>query len=229
MIRTARIKPLEFAIDRDNSIRLLGPDDKPFTTETTFSSLDELVGVSQGRNWSKTDVTEVWNKYAAATGRKPQKAFKNRLFGLQRIWDGIQPSNVVEVFEKGRRIAQEYQDTPAVAQAEAEVLENTPMKAKTKKPRPPKAPKPPKEPRKTAAKAEKKPATKTREPRANTKRQEVIRLIQRDNGATQAEIMEKMGWQRHTVRGFMSTLGSKYGIKVTSTKSETKGLVYTAA
>ena len=202
---------MEFAIDRDNSIRLLGPDDKPFTTETTFSSLDELVGVSQGRNWSKTDVTEVWNKYAAATGRKPQKAFKNRLFGLQRIWDGIQPSNVV------------------VAQAEAEVLENTPMKAKTKKPRPPKAPKPPKEPRKTAAKAEKKPAKATREPRANTKRQEVIRLIQRANGATQAEIMEKMGWQRHTVRGFLSTLGSKYGIKVTSTKSETKGLVYTAA
>jgi hypothetical protein len=132
------------------------------------------------------------------------------LFGLKRIWDGIQPSNVVETFEKGRRIAQEYQDTPTVAKTQAEVSENTPMKTKTKKPRPPKAAKPAKEPRKTAAKAEKKPATKPREPRANTKRQEVIRLISRAAGATQVELMEKMGWQPHTVRGFMSTLGSKF-------------------
>jgi len=28
-------------------------------------------------------------------------------------------------------------------------------------------------------------------------------MLQRKNGATLAEIMEKMGWQRHTVRGFM--------------------------
>ena len=218
-----------FAIDRDNSIRLLGPDEKPFITETPLSTLDELVGVSVTHNWSKQEVTDVWNKFATTRGLKTQKCFKNRLFGLKRIWDGIQPSNVVETFEKGRRIAQEYQDTPAVAKTQAEVSENTPMKTKTKKPRPPKAAKPAKEPRKTAAKAEKKPATKPREPRANTKRQEVIRLISRAAGATQAELMEKMGWQPHTVRGFMSTLGSKFGIKVTSTKSETKGLIYTAA
>jgi hypothetical protein len=218
-----------FAIDRDNSIRLLGPDEKPFITETPLSTLDELVGVSVTHNWSKQEVTDVWNKFATTRGLKTQKCFKNRLFGLKRIWDGIQPSNVVETFEKGRRIAQEYQDTPTVAKTQAEVSENTPMKTKTKKPRPPKAAKPAKEPRKTAAKAEKKPATKPREPRANTKRQEVIRLISRAAGATQAELMEKMGWQPHTVRGFMSTLGSKFGIKVTSTKSETKGLIYTAA
>ena len=218
-----------FAIDRDNSIRLLGPDEKPFITETPLSTLDELVGVSVTHNWSKQEVTDVWNKFATTRGLKTQKCFKNRLFGLKRIWDGIQPSNVVETFEKGRRLAQEYQDTPTVSKTQAEVSENTPMKTKTKKPRPPKAAKPAKEPRKTAAKAEKKPATKPREPRANTKRQEVIRLISRAAGATQAELMEKMGWQPHTVRGFMSTLGSKFGIKVTSTKSETKGLIYTAA
>jgi hypothetical protein len=217
-----------FAIDRDNSIRLLGPDEKPFITETPLSTLDELVGVSVTHNWSKQEVTDVWNKFATTRGLKTQKCFKNRLFGLKRIWDGIQPSNVVETFEKGRRIAQEYQDTPAVAKTQAEVTDHTPGQP-AKKTRKPKAPKPPREPRKTAAKAEKKPATKPREPRANTKRQEVIRLISRAAGATQAELMEKMGWQPHTVRGFMSTLGSKFGIKVTSTKSETKGLIYTAA
>ena len=217
-----------FVIDRDNSIRLLGPDEKPFITETPFSTLPELVGISKSHSWSKQDVTDVWNKFATPRRLKTQKCFKNRLFGLLRIWDGIQPSNVVETFEKGRRIAQEYQDTPAVAKTQAEVTDHTPEQP-AKKTRKPKAPKPPKEPRKTAAKAEKKPATKTREPRANTKRQEVIRLIQRANGATQAEIMEKMGWQRHTVRGLMSTLGSKFGIKVTSTKTENKGLIYSAA
>ena len=217
-----------FVIDRDNSIRLLGPDEKPFITETPLSTLDELVGVSVTHNWSKQEVTDVWNKFATTRGLKTQKCFKNRLFGLKRIWDGIQPSNVVETFEKGRRIAQEYQDTPAVAKTQAEVTDHTPGQP-AKKTRKPKAPKPPREPRKTAAKAEKKPATKPREPRANTKRQEVIRLISRAAGATQAELMEKMGWQPHTVRGFMSTLGSKFGIKVTSTKSETKGLIYTAA
>jgi hypothetical protein len=29
-------------------------------------------------------------------------------------------------------------------------------------------------------------------------------MLQRKNGATLAEIMDKMGWQRHTVRGFMA-------------------------
>jgi hypothetical protein len=29
-------------------------------------------------------------------------------------------------------------------------------------------------------------------------------MLQRKNGATLAEIMEKMGWQRDTVRGFMA-------------------------
>ena len=38
----------------------------------------------------------MWNKFATTRGLKTQKCFKNRLFGLKRIWDGIQPSNVVE-------------------------------------------------------------------------------------------------------------------------------------
>ena len=128
-----------FAIDRDNSIRLLGPDEKPFITETPLSTLDELVGVSVTHNWSKQEVTDVWNKFATTRGLKTQKCFKNRLFGLKRIWDGIQPSNVVETFEKGRRIAQEYQDTPAVAKTQAEVTDHTPEQP-AKKTRKPKAP-----------------------------------------------------------------------------------------
>ena len=45
-------------------------------------------------------------------------------------------------------------------------------------------------------------------------------MLKRKNGATLAEIMEKMGWQRHTVRGFMAGAMKKAGYAVESFKSE---------
>ena len=48
-------------------------------------------------------------------------------------------------------------------------------------------------------------------------------MIQRKGGATLDEIMKATGWQKHTVRGFISILGSKGGIKVTSTRRESDG------
>ena len=51
------------------------------------------------------------------------------------------------------------------------------------------------------------------------KKAEVIALMKRAKGATLAEIMETTGWLRHTVRGFVSLLGSKGGEKVESSKN----------
>jgi Protein of unknown function (DUF3489) len=53
----------------------------------------------------------------------------------------------------------------------------------------------------------------------SNKRAEVIALMTRAKGATLAEIMEATGWQKHTVRGFVSILGSKGGRKIESSKS----------
>ena len=45
-------------------------------------------------------------------------------------------------------------------------------------------------------------------------------MLQRENGATLDEIMQQMGWQKHTVRGFMAGAMKKAGYTVESFKSE---------
>jgi hypothetical protein len=76
-------------------------------------------------------------------------------------------------------------------------------------------------PAKSAPKAKK--AAKKAEsagPREGSKTAQVVAMLQRKNGATLAEIMEKMGWQKHTVRGFMAGAMKKAGYAVESFKSD---------
>jgi Protein of unknown function (DUF3489) len=55
------------------------------------------------------------------------------------------------------------------------------------------------------------------ESRAN-KKAEVIAMMKRAKGVTLEEILEATGWQKHTIRGFVSILGSKGGEKIESVK-----------
>lgn len=73
-------------------------------------------------------------------------------------------------------------------------------------------------PAKKAGRA-KKPASRPKADRAD-KKAEVVTLMKRAKGATLAEIMKATGWQPHTVRGFVSILGSKGGEKIESSKNE---------
>ena len=57
-------------------------------------------------------------------------------------------------------------------------------------------------------------------PRAFSKQAIVRDMLLRAGGATLLEIMEKTGWQKHTVRGFINTLPKKTGIAITSTRRE---------
>src|SRR5665811_646118 len=56
-------------------------------------------------------------------------------------------------------------------------------------------------------------------PREGSKTAQVVAMLQRKNGATLAEIVDKMGWQKHTVRGFMAGAMKKAGYTVESLKS----------
>ena len=44
-------------------------------------------------------------------------------------------------------------------------------------------------------------------------------MMKRAKGVSLAEIMEATGWQKHTVRSFVSILGKKGGEKIESSKS----------
>ena len=74
---------------------------------------------------------------------------------------------------------------------------------------------------KSAPKAKK--AAKAKEaagPREGSKTAQVVAMLQRKNGATLAEIMDQMDWQKHTVRGFMAGAMKKAGYTVESFKPE---------
>jgi hypothetical protein len=77
-------------------------------------------------------------------------------------------------------------------------------------------------PAKSAPKAKKSPATeeKPKGVRGGSKTAQVVAMLQRKNGATLSEIMDKMGWQKHTVRGFVAGAMKKAGYAVESFKPE---------
>jgi hypothetical protein len=96
-------------------------------------------------------------------------------------------------------------DAVVAASAPAETeASNKPVRAK-------KAPKTPK-----IAKAAKTESG----PREGSKTALVVAMLQREGGVTLAEIMSTMGWQKHTVRGFMAGAMKKAGFTVESFKPE---------
>jgi hypothetical protein len=63
-------------------------------------------------------------------------------------------------------------------------------------------------------------------PRAESKGARILDLIGRPKGATLAEIMKATSWQAHSVRGFLSTVAKKHGLKIESTKTEAGDRAY---
>jgi hypothetical protein len=130
------------------------------------------------------------------------------------IWNSI-PGNteVTKIADRKKAVARIWKAIlPLASDAPASKAETKPKK-EAKGTRPSKKGKAAKKPAPA-----KKAARKPKSDRTN-KKAEVIAMMQRAKGATLDEIMEATGWQRHTVRGFVSILGSKGGEKMESSKN----------
>jgi Protein of unknown function (DUF3489) len=189
-----------FTIDNDNNITAHGtPEEATAATATpfdSFASQKELAALVAG--WPAERLVAIWNSLPGVT---PVKGFKSAKTAAGRIWEQIQKLGETEkpkAERKAKSGAQAAMGAPAKAKA-------TKKATGTKK-----APK-----AKKAAKAQ-----ETAGPREGSKTAQVVAMLQRKNGATLAEIMDKMGWQKHTVRGFMAGAMKKAGYNVESFKPE---------
>jgi hypothetical protein len=196
-----------FTIDTDNNITAFGTPEEAAAATTTpfdsFASQKELAALAAA--WPAERLVAIWN---SLPGVKPVKAFKSANAAASRIWERIQ----------GLGDAAKPEAEPAKPKAAkkakggAQAAKGAPPKAKATT----KA-----SPAKNAPKAKK--AAKKREaagPREGSKTAQVIAMLQRKNGATLAEIAEKMGWKSWTVRGFMAGAMKKAGFTVESFKPE---------
>jgi len=82
-------------------------------------------------------------------------------------------------------------------------------------------------PKKVSKKAAK-PARKKEAsaPRAESKGAKILEMIGRPKGASLAEIVKATDWQKHSIRGFLSTAAKKHSLKIESSKTEAGDRVY---
>ncbi len=74
-------------------------------------------------------------------------------------------------------------------------------------------------PKKTSPKS--KAANTQTSPHPKTKPAQIIKLLNRKNGASLAELIILTGWQAHSVRGYLSgTIKRKRGLKLVSTLND---------
>jgi Protein of unknown function (DUF3489) len=233
-----------YIIDVDNDVRYADWPQAPGIEVQGRATFDDLTTLDRvTRDWPLSRLQDVWNGFAGVVpfdDLKPVKKFENRKKALARIWSAIQrliPPPAI--LTDGQRLV------PDVASAPAE-SHNTPMtKTKSKgrdhsacitkmAKRAAKEAKPATRLATALAKAHSAAAERAalakKPAKTGTKQAEVIRLMERKSGASLAEIMEKTGWQAHTVRGFVAgTLGKKLGLTVESIRSEAGHRIYRIA
>ena len=183
-----------FTINAENTVTAFPTPDHAEAAigagQETFASEKEFGKVTA--DWPISRFVELWNGFAGTPGfdkLKEVKKFENRAKATARIWAAFQVL------------------APTAGEA-ATAAAQPPAKASRAK-KPAKAP---------AAAKKAAPAAEPKTPRAGTKKDEVLRMLRRKNGATNAELQEAMGWQPHSVRGFISGGLRKTGVAVENIK-----------
>jgi Protein of unknown function (DUF3489) len=212
------------------------------TVHATTQDAEALANADRFRNesglnkltadWPAGRLVEIWN---SLPGASPVKKFTDRQRAVSRIWKALQSLGQVAPAADEESSAAEAAAVPEANETTepAAIILDTP-EAATVTPVAPQTPDvaPESVPaaneastRKSAPKAPK--AAKA--PGESRKTALVVAMLQRPEGATLSEIMTSMGWQKHTVRGFMSILGSKGGETVVSSKNAAGERTYSIA
>jgi hypothetical protein len=199
---------MTFTIDNENNISTHGTPEEAAAATTpfdSFSSQQELAELAKA--WPADRLLAIWNSLPGVT---PVQRFTDRNTAVGRIWRRIQDLDAPE--------QPQTEQPPATPNAErkakgsAQSAKGAPAKGRSTK-KATTAKNPPK--RKKVANM-----PDTAGAREGSKTATVVAMLQRKNGATLAEIQEKMGWQAHTVRGFIAGAMRKAGHTVESFKPE---------
>ena len=198
---------MTFTIDAENNITAHATPEEAAAATTTpfdsFSSQKELAELAKA--WPAERLVAIFN---SLTGVTPVESFKSAQAATSRIWKQIQ--SLGDAAKPETEPAKPK--TGKKAKGGARAAHSEPAKGKPAK----KA-----APAKAAPKAKK--AARAQEgagPREGSKAAQVVAMMKRKNGATLVEIMDKMGYQAHTVRGMVAGSLKKAGFQIESFKSD---------
>jgi hypothetical protein len=164
-----------FTIDEQNNITAFASPEEAAAANTTpfdsFGSQKELAGLMAG--WPAERLVAVWNSLPGVT---PVKSCKGPQAAAVRVWKRIQDLGEPHSERKAHGGGRAAEVAPA---------KGKPARKSTRA--------------KHAPKGKKAAQAPVSAPRKGSKATQVIALLRRKNGATLAEIVEQMGWQKHTV------------------------------
>ena len=189
---------MTFTIDSENNLTAFASAAEADSTSTipfdSFANEQELAELAAA--WSAERLVAIWNCLPGVT---PVKRFKDRKTGVGRIWTRIQGLGEPATPE-AQPEATPAPTKPGVAGDRAKAIK--------------------KASRSNSAPKGKKAAKPLAGPRDGSKTATVVAMLERAKGATLAELVDKMGWQAHTVRGFMAGAMKKAGYSVQSFKPD---------
>ena len=200
-----------FTINAENTITVFPTPDQAESAagagEQPFHSEGQLAELAAA--WPADRLVQIWNSFAGVAGfgadLKPVKKFTDRKTAVKRIWAAIQKLDGTAKAAAGPAEVDKQAKGSAHAAKRASGNSKGTKKATSAKNAP------------RAKKGAK--AKETAGPRAGSKTAQVVAMLQRKGGATLSEIMQKMAWQRHTVRGFMAGTMKKAGYTIESFKN----------
>jgi hypothetical protein len=195
-----------FTIDTDNNIMAHStPEEAAATTANpcdSFTSPQELAELA--KSWPTSRLVAIWN---SLPGVQPIQKFKDHQAAATRIWKrlgGLAASVPPQPAQPAKPKAEHANGGPQGPIA-APGKSKAAHKAAAVK---------------NAPKAKQGARARDVAPRHGSKTAQVVAILRRKNGATLAEIMETMRWQKHTVRGFMAGAMKKAGHTVESFKPD---------